>query len=242
MNTLTPNRIIEKGDEYFQSGEWHPVPPNDIGLQIQFTKYKEVRRPSEKATPISPKPPQAAKAEAKQVPASGVSPAGGESPNITLTPVKPRPLSETFGKKPKAAKAKELPTVISQVAHGKERFRVGLTPRSKAALKAIVADAEARVIHGISTKEAIKLSKPTSKGVYADILIPYTDLSALPNWIGRNGRFKAIGIKLTATPAGLIQVVPVGARGVAKNALIEFPATEISKVVDFLLRHQPAPK
>ena len=36
-----------KGDEYRDNGTWKPVPADDIGSQIMFTKYTEVRRPSE---------------------------------------------------------------------------------------------------------------------------------------------------------------------------------------------------
>lgn len=54
MNILTKNRILQKGDQYrnndpASNGLWHDVPENDYGLQIMFTKYTEVRRPSEKA-------------------------------------------------------------------------------------------------------------------------------------------------------------------------------------------------
>lgn len=52
MNVLTPNRILQKGDEYRDNGTWKPVPKDDYGLQIMFTKYAEVRRPSEKHFPV----------------------------------------------------------------------------------------------------------------------------------------------------------------------------------------------
>src|ERR1044071_9251104 len=49
MNTLTPNRILQKGDEYRDNGSWKPVPKEEIGLQVMFSKLKkhELRRPSE---------------------------------------------------------------------------------------------------------------------------------------------------------------------------------------------------
>src|SRR5262249_32056807 len=48
MNILTKNRIIEKGDEFRHAdGRWMPIPDANIGLQIMFSKYTEVRRPGE---------------------------------------------------------------------------------------------------------------------------------------------------------------------------------------------------
>ena len=48
MTTLTPNRIIQQGDEYIDAkGTWKPVPKDDYGLQVMFTKYAAVRRPAE---------------------------------------------------------------------------------------------------------------------------------------------------------------------------------------------------
>lgn len=55
MNTLTKNRILQKGDEYFEPKKgkgWTAVPSENFGLQIQFTDYKEVRRPSEQPFPV----------------------------------------------------------------------------------------------------------------------------------------------------------------------------------------------
>lgn len=56
MNTLTKNRILQKGDEYFEPKKgkgWTAVPSENFGLQIQFTDYKEVRRPSEQPFPVT---------------------------------------------------------------------------------------------------------------------------------------------------------------------------------------------
>jgi hypothetical protein len=47
MTTLTKNRILEKGDQFFNGTGWVPIPTTDFGLQVAFAKYKEIRRPSE---------------------------------------------------------------------------------------------------------------------------------------------------------------------------------------------------
>lgn len=238
MNTLTPNRIIQQGDEYFGTdGMWHVVPEGDFGLQVMFTKYKEVRRPSEPeqdgaaGTPAPATPEPLATAQA-------VTPAPERPESKPDAP--PRPLSETYGKK----KPKELPTVVSKKAHGVQDDILAEEKRRRIAAE-IAATSE--VIHGISTKDAIKARKaaelagrvPSGK-IYA-LDVTYSDLSALPNWIGRNGTFKAQGLRVESRPNGLIQLRPIGQRGLAKNALIEFPKADIPRVVDFLLRHQVKP-
>lgn len=202
MNTLTKNRILEAGDEYRDNGTWKAIPPKDLGLQIMFTKYSEVRRPSEEPlktiSPDSEKLMQGTpaaivtdKAEAKQVPASGVSPAGGES----------------------------LPTIISKRAHCAAIPKVPLP----------------KVVPWT-------LSMPVANGV---LEIPFPAGSPPTQWIGRNGTFYAKGVHLQVIEHlmeedNIIQIRPKGARGLAKNALIEFPASIIPQVVDWLIRMQPA--
>jgi hypothetical protein len=57
MNTLTANRILQKGDQYLlkatnteAGAKWTEVPKEEWGLQIMFSKFKgfELRRPTEK--------------------------------------------------------------------------------------------------------------------------------------------------------------------------------------------------
>jgi hypothetical protein len=284
MNLLTNNRILQSGDEYSDGVAWHPVPDKDFGLQIQFTKYDKVRRPSEPddnitLTPVSP-------TETSQVPAaesdkdsapshSGAEPilcvchtaTAGNPANCPLHPMltikpKPKPLSETYDKaKPKAKKA--LPTVVSRKAHaigGKAEEarkirdeREAVLAKANAAgvitperfgneqLENIIAEILARKVAELSPSVPVAAPVPVitpHPKVHATV-IPYTDLSSKPIWIGRNGTFNATGMTVTHTANGLIQIRPSGVRGLAKNALIEFPDTEIEKVVDFLLRHQP---
>src|SRR5215471_9493764 len=218
MNILTNNRILEAGDEYLTGEDWKPIPASDIGLQIMFTKYAKVRRPKEPEaiSPDSEAPSgteaEPAKAESDKIPAPSHSGAGVIFP-------KAKPLSETY----EAAKPKVLPTVVSRKAH--KRSHVGVPFPN--------VDPD--------TGNIIMTPVPTSSPrPFPDtMVIPYTDLSSKPIWIGRNGTFNATGVQLTHSKNGLIQIRPVGVRGLGKNALIEFPDAEIDKVVDFLLRHQP---
>lgn len=188
MNTLTKNRILQDGDEYCTSGTWKPVPAKDFGLQIMFTDYREVRRPSEAPlqngageTPIRSRPTPA------EVRAHSAEPA-----------VESQPESKSS--------APPLPTVISAKAHS---TIVPLGRNEKAIL-----------FHESATK-----GKRTIK------------------WIGRNGTYTNRGLSLYRGEGGfndgVIKVIPIGARGEARNALIEFPVEVIPEVIEFLLRHAP---
>jgi hypothetical protein len=226
MNTLTKNRILQEGDEMYAGGEWNPIPATEFGLQVEFSKYAKykIRRPSE------PESTKQNGAEGTPAPA----PATPEAPNkgaaATAKPdgkpsapplVKPRPLSETYGKaKPKVPKV--LPTVVSKRAHD---------PRSGEKPRVVV-----RVV--LPKARPAPTPTPTGKAIRNETSIPFSDLSAKPDWIGRNGTFKATAIRLAAKDNGLIQIRPEGSRGLAKNALIEFPAADIPKVIDWLLRNQ----
>jgi hypothetical protein len=247
MNTLTKNRILQEGDEMLAGGEWGPIPATEFGLQVEFSKYAKykIRRPSEPETisPTQAMDKNATPVAAEKVNAPVPTPSGtGETPLI-----KPKPLSETYGKaKPKSKLV--LPTVVSKKAHDRKKEGV------PSAMEGLSTPPPEPVIHGISTKDAIKArneavveaakahaAKPTfiaPHGKVSSTSIPFSDLSAKPEWIGRNGTFKAKAVRLDARPNGLIQIRPEGARGLAKNALIEFPAAEIPKVIDWLLRHQ----
>jgi hypothetical protein len=142
MNILTKNRILQQGDEYFEpkgSKGWTPVPKNDYGLQIQFTPYKEVRRPTEtpfvhggapaiKAGPISRETAvttRDSKSETEQ-PAKVATPTLPISPdNVALTTALPNVAKAEKGKTPAPTlsgagephPASYLPTIVSKKAH-----------------------------------------------------------------------------------------------------------------------------
>lgn len=258
MNLLSKHRILQTGDEWkTDSGEWRAIPSSEFGLQIMFSKYntKEIRRPSEpESGNVTLSPPTLPVDAPCSVPDCKL-----EHPKPA-----PRPLSETYNEaKPK--KAKTLPTVVSKRAHNRivqalptadeigratEERKVMIRKAdtagiidphaySNSQLEQMIADILAKKVAELSPAPVPvtpTVTKPHPKVHCYDI--PYTDLSSLPIWIGRNGTFKATGMTVTATANDLIQIRPKGVRGLAKNALIEFPVTEIEKVVDALLRHQ----
>lgn len=191
MNVLTKNRIIEKGDEFHaKDGRWMPVPDKNVGLQIMFSEYKEVRRPSEK--PISIISPDSdgksigTKAEKEKTPVPIPSGAGGTLHDTSY-----------------------LPTVVSKKAHTELVHDPAL-------------DAMEAEQAGLA-KVVISFVPPAA--------IEYSDLSAMPGWIGRNGTFKATGLNVQRMPNDLIQLRPIGKRGLAKNALIEIPVADIPTLI-----------
>jgi hypothetical protein len=212
MITLTPNRILQKGDEYRDNGHdsknitWKPVPKDDFGLQVMFTKYAECRRPSEESKPISPdsERPKAAK------------------PSATVTAKAEK--VETPAPTPSGAgDASYLPTVVSSKAHTKE-----MTPTEylQTLVKTKAADPKPIVLAGTTETRA-------------NITWPMHSKAMPPcRWIGRNGTFRCRGVNLElrkdVAGNGIIAVLPVGARGEAKNAEIEFPAAAIPQVINFL--------
>lgn len=211
MTTLTKNRILQAGDEYLDpKGAWKPIPKNDLGLQIMFTDYKEVRRPSE-----------AAKGNG----------------NVTMTPVtdadrtrRERDKHETeMAERPPSlattmAKPKTLPTVVSRKAHG------GISPATTKAIQAILAEIPppASPPSGVKPKGMVSTSLDTAFAEKPEC-----------EWIGRNGTFRQRGLRMESNiDRGVIKFRPIGARGVGKNAKIEFPASIIPQVTDWLLRQQ----
>jgi hypothetical protein len=227
MNTLTSNRILQKGDEYRKNGTWMPVPKDDFGLQIMFTKYAEVRRPSEESKPISPdsERPEAAKpsatvtAKAEKVNVPVPTPSG-----TGTTPAEEAPMTGTAT----GSSAEYLPTVVSKKAHTKE-----MTPTEylQTLVKTKAADPKPVVLAG-TTETRANITWPMHS-------------KAMPacRWIGRNGTFRCRGVNLElrkdVAGNGIIAVLPVGARGEAKNAEIEFPAAAIPQVINFLNKHKP---
>ncbi len=223
MNTLTSNRILQKGDEYRKNGTWMPVPKDDFGLQVMFTKYAEVRRPSEESKPISPdsERPEAAKpsatvtAKAEKVNVPVPTPSG-----TGTTPAEEAPMTGTAT----GSSADYLPTVVSTKAHTKE-----MTPLEylQTLAKTKAADPKPVVLAG-TTETRANITWPMHS-------------KAMPEcqWIGRNGTFRCRGINIYQHGKGIIKFVPVGARGEAKNAEIEFPAAAIPQVINFLNKHKP---
>lgn len=192
MNILTENRIIEAGDEYRNNGDaWKPVPFKDVGLQVRFTDYKEVRRPKEQSTVTVTLPSISPDSETPMPKAAEIVTAKAESDNA------PVPSHSGTGD--------TLPTVISPKAHK------GTTRH------------------------------PT---IY-ETIIDYTPSIANrpPKWIGRNGTFIARGLRIRVGSGGfdngIVGMVPVGKRGLARNAIIEFPAEIIPHVIEFLEKHRP---
>lgn len=202
MNLLTKNRILEKGDEYkTPSGDWKLVPDKDVGLQIMFSPYTEVRRPSEAPAKsgdgnVTLVPPPKPKVEPLPAPA----PLTGDAD--AKTGAKPEPV-------PEAAKS-GLPTVISPKAHGKS--------------EAVTAE----------TSEAA-LTSSYMAGLLALKKIFYPKDAKYTKWIGRNGTFHQIGIRVAALPkSGIIRLRPIGKRGIAKNAIMEIPMESVPALIDTL--------
>jgi hypothetical protein len=125
MNTLTKNRILQKGDEYRNNGEWKSVPKENFGLQIQFTDYKEVRRPSEQpfqqgSETVTRHAHNVETAGSTPAPAKPISPDSGKS--VKAAPVAK---AESDTKSPAsshsgAGDASYLPTVVSKKAHSQK--------------------------------------------------------------------------------------------------------------------------
>jgi hypothetical protein len=212
MNTLTKNRIIEKGDEFrHKDGRWMPVPDKNVGLQIMFSEYKEVRRPSETPPKDFPAPvlaePTGVERKTGGEVREGTSGDGKPQPDFRggETPSEDPPFSET------ANAVNYLPTVVSRKAH-------------------LVHDP---ALDAMETEQAEILHAAKTIAVIPPPEIDYSDpLSAYPIWIGRNGTFKATGLNVSLTGAGdIVQLRPIGKRGLAKNALIEIPVADIHKLI-----------
>ena len=127
MNTLTKNRILQKGDEYRNNGEWKSVPKENFGLQIQFTDYKEVRRPSEtpqnlRGTPVTAKDAPTEVAKSPVSPTISKSRKAGQS-DETMAPSQAEGDKSPASSHSGAGDASYLPTVVSKKAHSQKRDR-----------------------------------------------------------------------------------------------------------------------
>jgi hypothetical protein len=206
MNTLTPNRILQQGDEYRDNGKWKLIPNRDFGLQIQFTDYKEVRRPNEtlRETPDTAKdaPTEAPKRVASPTPIS---------PDRSQSPAKAESDKSPVASHSATGDASYLPTVVSKKAHGSVKVVDPTDNRGTKDMPVIIT----KIYHPQADVTWHSSEPPT-------------------RWIGRNGTFSSVGLKLIRNKSGTITIKPVGKRGLAKNAEIEFPINAIPQIIHFL--------
>lgn len=216
MNTLTKNRILQKGDEYLtNSGDWKKVPDCDIGMLIQFTQYTEVRRPSEQPFTAKQCKPTAQERRLDGLPYGAPNApqpkepisAGGRSPASTIveTPSPaPEPLRKATARTEHVEKqdhtgARDLPTVISAKAHKKP--------------------------------ERSNPPEPPPPNEFTQI--KFEKNGSTPIWRGRNGTFNGLGVTLHNDDQ-VISLNPVGVRGRSDNCLIQIPKSAIPQVIDWL--------
>jgi hypothetical protein len=216
MNTLSKNRILEAGDEYLdKDGTWKPVPSTDLGLQVLFSPHKECRRPSEPFTPQQASSPASKPISPKQAADKIATPVAAESEKTT-----PVPTHSGTGDH----SSSYLPTVVSRKAHVLTAQEI--TSRSLAKVTAEIgptgpiekAIEKAKASALISDSKEVRF--PPSKYCY-------------PIWTGRNGTFDCKAINLHRTSNDVIQIIPQGKRGPG-NCIIEFPATVIPEITEWL--------
>jgi hypothetical protein len=217
MNTLTKNRILEPGDEYKDGDKWKAIPKIDLGLQIMFTKYEQVRRPSEKppekilsAVPVLADPASEAGEARESTNVKSAAFSEQDSRGGALPP----PQNPPSGVKPKPSGAGTTSAIIEQWVKEKVEARF---PR----------------------KDSFMPVKIPPAGIAK---IPFPKGSPPCVWTGRNGTFNGKGIDMRINEDALpefnkIQIRAVGVRGLG-NCLIEFPASIIPEMVDWLLRMQ----
>ena len=241
MTTLTPNRIIQQGDEYRNNGTWKPVPKEDYGLQVMFTKYAEVRRASE--TPFVHVGAPAIKVESQQGSETVTRHAHNvETAGSTPAPAKISPVSE----KPKAEKPSAIVTATAEKEKTPAPTPSGAgapSPRSYPDFagefeKAVKAAGLPTVVsvkaHVTETEKAIETAKAMGVTVEAlDLRWPKNEHCV---WTGRNGCFDGVGMELRNIGTQ-IAITPRGKRGLG-NCTIQFPISTIPEIVDFLLRQQ----
>jgi hypothetical protein len=218
MNTLTSNRILQKGDEYLDKGNWKAVPEKDFGIQVMFSKYSQVRRPSEpEHKQISPapavSPSRAAKAELSQVSAG-----------------KGEPISPDRAAIPAKAEGDSKP--------GPSRLGPGerLSP-TRALLETVLHSAPpCTLTRPTETEKAITKAKRigATNGDPLNIKFSPKDKTS---WTGRNGTFGGYGLCMNRL-GDTIAIEPVGKRGVG-NCLIEFPVACIPQIISWLNKQPP---
>lgn len=230
MNTLTKNRILEAGDEYRQNGEWKPIPPKDVGLQIMFTTYKEVRRPSEE--PIIPKQgSQMVRQESAKLPIEGSIPSPASTHMASYLPTvvskkahqqcTPTPSNDCSGA-PESATA----TTVTPIGAIIEKPALREAKLKSSLMKLIEQGAPPRLPKASPTTGKVTIPVGARQ-------IMFSSPSPKCEWIGRNGTFTQIGMTFMRV-GNLVRLVPQGKRGMARNAQIEFPVSEIPQIVDWL--------
>src|SRR5215469_11485 len=252
MNQLDKHRILEKGDEYLTSSNgWKPVPSADLGIQIMFTKYTQVRRPGEaqnnsdtwahvqeKNKPISPdseklssresaKAIVTAKAEGDKNTAlsrsgAGDAPLTGDVDTDSRPP--PRRLSPTeqlIEDAKRQALADDREVNIAAEA-AKLAVAASATP---------VIDKEIPAAEIKPPKTTRREAKPAHK---TDIKqVKWGDKALV--WTGRNGTFGCLGIDMANYDGSFVSFVPLGKRGQG-NCIIQIPVEAIPQIVEFLNR------
>src|SRR5262245_28666778 len=206
MSTLTPNRILQKGDEYsIRNGTWVPVPDKEVGLQIMFSglpKKSIFRRPTEKEPTISPnrqgqpEKPKSAEAEGSQVVPHRVAPVRDESP----TPVIDR----------------EIPVEEIKVPSIAE-WDAGIGVKTPVTLSGRTAP----------------IFKPIVTGVGSITQIKFPEEAANVMWTGRNGTFYGKGLQVHEVLDDCIAFQPIGQRGTG-NCLIEIPKAILPELINVL--------
>ena len=240
------------------------MPKDDYGLQVMFTKYTEVRRPTEtpfvhggapaikhdettfpvphpdKGGPSSdPHPlPTARNAKtsdrAKRTPSANTVQTDAASGGETNLTVKVVDPTDSRG-------TPERPVVITKLAQSEKEIEANGLPTvvSHKAHKPI------RVSDVTRAKEAFAELKRMERERYAGITaatpssfmreIKFPAGSPKTIWTGRNGTFNSLGVELQREAGtDVCSIVPQGKRGTAKNAIIEFPVAAIPQMIDFL--------
>jgi hypothetical protein len=220
MSILTKNRILQRGDQFYDGANWKDVPAKDHGIQILFTKYDKVRRPSEadptpqtngKTLAVSRDLTPDYEAVGKTIsPDSGnragsrsvVTPAKAESdsdPALSRSGAGERPLLERL-----AAKAKPEPE-----------------PEPKMRKVAEVHDAE----------QPERPLLPPSVNLSGDLIFAKGHKPC--QWLGRNGQFDCVGLNMFKGNTGTIWITPFGKRGLGR-CMIEFPESEVPRIIEWL--------
>ena len=246
MSILTPNRILEKGDQYNEGGAWKPVPKEELGLQIIFSKLKkyQLRRPSEKDFPTAPtaegnlkqaaqdrrKPDAVRKEHDREIPQlaasrSELSPGGADNGAERGG----KPISQdSVGRESKqnAANAESEQVARPLVARGPGE-------RSEEMPEASAAEIERAGLPTVVSKKAHAVEESDPSAIRIKFPPPKTGvLDEQPIWTGRNGTFQGYGLDLTCFD-GKVMISPIGKRGPG-NCTIQFPISTIPELVDWL--------
>lgn len=214
MSILTKNRILQKGDEFFDGAHWKAVPAKDHGIQILFTKYDKVRRPGEPdpkpqgngktnlAEPSrSPGTQGKADAEGDRTPRSGVAPAPGIPPVQADHP----PI--------------ETQKVIASI-HQELEKNLNPVPYAKPAPAPEPTEPEPE-----------PPTPPPSVNLQGDLMFKKGHKHC--QWLGRNGQFECVGLNMFKGNTGTIWITPFGKRGLGR-CMIEFPVDEVPRIIDWL--------